>query len=337
MPEMRTHRRRLAVAAGVVLGLSALGATHLIGRGGAVAQPTGGPMGVAVPWIDQTRRLPGRPPLWVQQGSLSAPRCTQANIGHGTASMQGATGSMAGGATLMNTSSSACTLNGRPRVTILDADGISIPTTLARLRHDLFGMPRPLHYPLVSLRPGQRVVVPIFWFNLCDHPRPPAQLRLTWRGNTVTVPIQSGVPRCDDPSAPSQLGVGHFQPHERPEPPMPRPLPLRVDITAPSTARPGQTITYLVTLTNYSRRPVAFDTTCPAYTQQLGTTRRRTWIRRALVLNCAATPSIAPGKNATYAMRFTIPASTNPGPNAIVWQFVPIGTGDAGKATLTIT
>jgi hypothetical protein len=336
MPEMRTHRRRLAVAAAVVFGVSVLGATYLIGRGGAVAQPTGGPMRVAVPWIDQNRRLPGRPPLWVQQGSLSAPRCTQANIGHGTASMQGATGSMAGGATLMNTSSSGCTVNGRPRVTILDANGTSIPTKPARLRHDLFGMPRPPHYPLLSLRPGQRAVVPIFWFNLCDHPRPPARLRLTWQGNTVTVPIQSGVPRCDDPSSPSHLLVGHFQPQERPEPPRPRQLPLRVDITAPSSARPGQTITYLVTLTNYSKRPVTFGTTCPAYTQQPGTTRRKTWIRRALVLNCTATPSIAPGKHATYAMRFTIPASTNPGPNAIVWQFVPIGTGNFGKATLRI-
>jgi len=272
----------------------------------------------------------------VQQGSLSAPRCTQANIGHGAASMQGATGSMAGGVTLVNTSSSQCTLTGRPGVTILDADGISIPTKPARLRHDLFGMPRPPHYPLVSLRPGQRTVVPMFWFNLCDHPKLPTRLRVTWKENTVTVPIHSGAPRCDDPSAPSKLLVGHFQPHERPEPPMPRQLPLRVDITAPSTAHPGQTITYLVTLTNYSKRPVTFGTTCPAYAQQLRTTRRRTWIRQAFVLNCTATPAIRPGKHATYAMRFTIPASTNPGQNALLWQFEPIGTGNSGKATLRI-
>jgi uncharacterized repeat protein (TIGR01451 family) len=317
--------------------VSALGATYLISRGGGVARTTGGSTGVAVPWIDQTRKLPGRPPLWVNQGSLSAPRCTQANIGHGTASMQGATGSMAGGATLMNTSSSQCTLSGRAEVTILDANGISIPTKLARLRHDLFGMPRPPHYPLVSLRPGQHAVVPIFWFNLCDHPRPPARLWLTWQGTTVTVPIKSGVPRCDDQSSPSLLLVGHFQPQERPDPPMPRSLPLRVDITAPPTARPGQTITYLVTLTNYSRHPVTFDTTCPAYGQQLRTSRRSSWIRRAFVLNCATTPSIAPGKHATYAMRFTIPTTTEPGQNAILWQFEPIGTGNAGKATLKIT
>jgi hypothetical protein len=308
-----------------------------MGRGGGLARRAGGSTGVAVPWIDQTRKLPGRPPLWVKQGSLLAPPCTQVNIGHGTASMQGATGSMAGGATLVNTSSSQCTLTGRAEVTILDANGISIPTKPARLRHDLFGLRRPPHYPLVSLRPGQRTVVPIWWSNFCDHPRPPARLRLTWQGNTVSVPIQSGVPRCDDPSAPSLLLVGHFQPQERPEPPQPRRLPLRVDITAPSTARPGQTITYLVTLTNYSRRPVTFDTNCPAYWQQLRTSLQNSWIRRALVLNCAATPSIPPGKHATYTMQFTIPTRTKPGQNAIVWQFEPIGTGYSGKATLKIT
>jgi hypothetical protein len=314
----------VGVAAG--LGIAGCGDEPVVGQG----------RGVVVPWSDRTRLLPVEPSIWVREGRRGAPRCGSGQLWPGVASAQGATGSMAGGVSVTNRSGSDCTLRGRPRLVLLER-GQSIPVDQHPLRHDPFGLTPPPHYPAVSLRPQQQAFVPFIWQNLCPPQPPPTQIRLTWPGVRITVPVRDmGVPRCDDPSSPSNLAVGRFQPEQAPPSPPPKQLPLRVTITAPHIALPGQRLVYTVTLTNYSRRVVVFDT-CPTYWQGLSSEAAQAdRVPRALVLNCGTTPRIAPGHHATYAMQFTGPATASPEANALVWQFEPTGGGGGGKTPLRI-
>jgi hypothetical protein len=290
-----------------------------------------------VPWIDRTRRLPRPPSPWAPQGAASAGRCVAADLGSGSVFMQGATGSMLGGASLRNTTGHVCTLRGIPTLTLVARGGAVIPARLARDGNGFWGQPPWPYHPLVSLRPGGQTVVNFAWRNYCGRSRLGA-VRLAWHGGTLTEPAtEAGEPRCDLPSARSSLSVGRFQPDQRAAPPPPAQVPLRVDITAPAVARPGRRISYRLTLVNDSTHTVG-QRRCPAYWQGLSTDARRvTKVRRALVLNCGPTPTIAPGGHVTYAMEWTVPVSAPSGANALVWMFEPIGTGAGGKTPLQIT
>jgi hypothetical protein len=252
--------------------------------------------------------------------------------------MQRATQMMIGGVRLTNVSQVDCTLNGAPRITLIAKDGRTMPARLTRVRgFSAFGLTRWPGYPLVALRPGQSATAPFFWGNYCDHQPGPARFRIMSSHFTITIPARGGTdtPICQQPQSPSTLTVGTFLPSER-QGPSPRPLPLRVSITAPHQARPARPFHYQVTLTNYTKHPVVFHR-CPAYWQGLATNADHvTKVRRALVLNCRPTPVIPPGGHATYAMQYTIPTTASAGANALVWTFEPIGRGGGGKTLLTI-
>jgi Protein of unknown function (DUF4232) len=250
--------------------------------------------------------------------------------------MQGATGGIIGGVRLRDTGHDACTLTGIPTPTLVARGGTEIPARLDRTGNDLLGQPRWAHYPLVSLRPGQGAVVLFTWREYCGRARLGA-VRLKWRGQAVTVPVTTrGAPECNPPSARSSLTVGRFQPDQSEAPPPPVQVPLRVDIAAPATGRPGRRISYRVTLTNESKHTVRLRR-CPAYWQGLATDARRvTEVRRARVLNCGPTPTIPPRGQFTYAMEWTIPISAPAGANALAWVFEPVGAGGTGKTALRI-
>ena len=251
--------------------------------------------------------------------------------------MQGATGAMIGGVRLRNTTDHACTVRGIPTLRMVARGGTVISARLHRTGNGLWGQPRWPHYPLVSLRPGGQAVVDFVWRNYCGRSRLES-VRLTWRGGTVAEPVTGrGQPECDLKSAPSSLSVGRFQPDQSEAPPPRAQLPLRVDIAAPPTGRPGRRVSYRVTLTNESHHTVHLRR-CPAYWQGLSTDSRRVMeVRRALVLNCRPTPAIPPGGRVTYAMEWTIPIGAPAGANALVWAFEPIGVGTGGKTRLRIT
>jgi hypothetical protein len=146
----------------------------------------------------------------VAQRSTSAPRCTRDSLGRGMASLQGATQEMIGAVVLTNIGTTDCSLDGMPRVVILAANGSTLVTR--QQPQQLIGYPRWRGYPVVSLRPGQRVQALVRWSNACHQPTP-TRLRVTWNGATWLAPMQSpAAPYCNDPSGPSILAVSRFTP-----------------------------------------------------------------------------------------------------------------------------
>ena len=134
-------------------------------------------------------------------------------------SLQGATGSAAGGIVFSNRGAKACTLTGRPRIGLTDNRGRALGVRRLRWRQP---------NPLVTLPPhGGRPIIPatgretrgkawvdLWWSNFCKAwPAGGvfAELRLPGRGGSLRVRIFAPKPRCDVPRSPSTLAVGNFQ------------------------------------------------------------------------------------------------------------------------------
>ncbi len=160
------------------------------------------------------------------------PACPAGNTMVTSAEVQGATGALAGTMYVgFRRSAPACTLQGVPRVEILDATGQALPVTQVAAA----GW-KGRTGPAVTLGTSQvsLAVVPIVWSNFCQSPTPPApySLRVALPDGQV-LPLNpplitpdsrgypanaSYLPRCDAPGSPSTLAVGPFEPFV---PPMP--------------------------------------------------------------------------------------------------------------------
>jgi hypothetical protein len=126
----------------------------------------------------------------------------------GSASWQGATGSLDGGLMLFNVGSATCVLPGHVHLALVDAKGQTLPVAV--------GVPTGAG---VALPPAWRGIVGLLWRNWCHGSvRWPIAVRLALGAGAadhitvvVTAPDgQSPVPitaRCDAPSAPSGLSV----------------------------------------------------------------------------------------------------------------------------------
>jgi hypothetical protein len=135
----------------------------------------------------------------------------------------GATGSEAGGASVINVSSATCSVAGKPALELLDKAGAVIAT----------GYPAKPGDPAV-LPPGAVSAVIAVWSNWCDDnpPATPLSLRLSLPAAGLTLRADvvdwmagvggsesSSLPRCDTPGAPSKIGAP--EPFSAPQPPDP--------------------------------------------------------------------------------------------------------------------
>jgi hypothetical protein len=137
-------------------------------------------------------------------GAATATTCRASSLRLDVA-LQGATGSLAGVARLVNAGDRVCTLEGRPRVALERSDGTRLPVRVLASRPA---------YPPVELRPGDAADVDLFWSNWCGGTSRRLRLRLVvphGRG-TVTAVLPPGAPRCDEPRERSTLRVGWFRP-----------------------------------------------------------------------------------------------------------------------------
>jgi hypothetical protein len=142
------------------------------------------------------------------------------------AGWQDAQGSMSGAVSFANRSGSACALQGRPGIHLLDAQGALMP--VANVDMDpAFGNPdvtpaaRSL---LVVLRPGERAFVRFVWSNWCGAYNGPFNLAVALPGEAgqLTVaaldpqgkPITSA-PKCDAPDVASTINIGVFEQEPR--------------------------------------------------------------------------------------------------------------------------
>jgi len=176
------------------------------------------PPGV-IPWLDAAY-VPPTPEPTASVGAL--PLCFRGDLVLLASGWGGATGSMAGGATLINTWANACRIEKLRDAVLRDADGhvVAQATFLVNLESDATNR--------LGLAPGQAASANVVWMNWCGNSIPrPLRLELSLTLDTdggpqtsvLTAPVESEepgnegqTPRCDAPGGSSTLGVLPFEP-----------------------------------------------------------------------------------------------------------------------------
>lgn len=305
-------------------GCAALVALALAPLASASSQPI-------VPWLNQRPvKASPNPPL--------APPCKATDL-HAHLFLQGATGSLVGGITLLNAGSAACSLVGRP---IFSFTGAAAAAERWRVKK-LAASPAPpdvLADPPGSLRalqPGKSAGVQVFWSNWCGpgsmpaggSGAPPDAIVLGLAGGTsISVPV-AHAPRCDAPQYPSTVSVGPFTPTVRHLPASSR-LPLRVVIVGSRTVpvKPGlrafrvhrgELLRYVVAVSNTGAAMFRFPrSSCPSYVEDL-----TPWPAQTYVLNCRPAGTIAPRATVLFAMEIQVPATARLGIASLTWELAP--------------
>jgi hypothetical protein len=138
--------------------------------------------------------------------------CTARDIRPFNGMLQGATGTMLGVVYVRNVSQAACALGGRPRVQITTRAGRIFQT-----RERTFALSSTGARPRPFLMPQERALLHLDWSNWCGPWTGPVgsfrrlYLRITLtNGSRLRLPLMTGRPRCDQPSAPSLLYVSAF-------------------------------------------------------------------------------------------------------------------------------
>jgi hypothetical protein len=159
-----------------------------------------------IPWTDATPSPSPTPEPTPDPRTL--PACTPDDLVLTAGGWGGATGSLAGGANVLNLTQNSCTVGGKPGIELLDSRGIVIA----------HGAGEPAsESDLVVLPPGGVAGVIVVWGNWCgDPPARPLQVRLSLPigGGTLLAAVDDAasgspgaVPRCDSPGAGSSFGV----------------------------------------------------------------------------------------------------------------------------------
>jgi len=154
--------------------------------------------------------------------TTSAP-CTSAQL-RAVGSLSGAAGSRVGGIQLMNYSDTACTLTGRPVITLFGASGKPITSGVTFVsspaQWQVNASPKPSGWPVVTLQgmnvPRQSGFVRIGWSNWCAQGGAAPLWRIGIPGSG-TVDVINGMdqlnpPPCNGPGLPSTINVGPFEP-----------------------------------------------------------------------------------------------------------------------------
>lgn len=148
--------------------------------------------------------------------STSVAPC-DASVLRATASLDGAAGSVEGAIHVTNLGPSACSVAGRPVVTLFTGSGRPITVHVLRVtaQWQADGAAAPPGWPVVRLRPGGAASVRVRWSNACPQQTSPALWVLDLgSGPTLDVFGADGTspPPCNGPGEPSTLEVGPFEP-----------------------------------------------------------------------------------------------------------------------------
>jgi hypothetical protein len=223
-PHVRGREARRAVNLGVLLsavvGVGVIGL--VVSSLGARSQPSspssvgssdaasmrpnagGSPQLGVIPWLDARPSPAPTPDPTPDPGEF--PSCTNDELVLVAGGWGGATGSVAGGASVINLASNPCTVGGKPEVDLLDGSGRVIAHGVSATA--------PSHDELIVLETGGEAGVLTVWTNWCgEPPARPLQVFLTLprEGGTLSTEIRDdssgSVPRCDSPGAGSSFGV----------------------------------------------------------------------------------------------------------------------------------
>jgi len=130
-----------------------------------------------------------------------------------TTDLNGAAGHELGSFAFTNNADRPCTLEGRPRIELLDAHGktLRMKTTSTAPWWQVETKPKPPGWPMVTLQPRQSARIRTSWGNWCG-PGTPKAWRISIPGGGTLDVGTPPPPTCAGPSLPSTLEVGPFEP-----------------------------------------------------------------------------------------------------------------------------
>lgn len=207
--------RRGGVALAVLVAAAALTACGSTSGGPATTTTTGGSTGTG-----QAGSTTPPSPTGGSGGNATstAKPCTAGQL-RAVGTLQGAAGSRVGELTVSDFSDTACTLTGRPAITLLDPHlkpihGVHFGDAPAAWQAD--AQPPPPGWPTVTITPKSAAIVRIRWVNWCPQGRA-APLWTLALASGPPIDVQGGMeepgaPPCNGPGMPALVEVGPFEP-----------------------------------------------------------------------------------------------------------------------------
>jgi hypothetical protein len=125
------------------------------------------------------------------------------------------------------------------------------------------------------------------------------------------------------------LGVTMFGSTQAPMSRAPDVERLKVRLSLPATARGGETMTFVVSLTNPSSSTVSLAP-CPGYRVEFTGPGIVKFVDTSLALNCDTIRTIDAGQSVDYQIRATVPPEVS-GRARVSWGLVPLGEGASGE------
>jgi hypothetical protein len=323
----RRHRRRVTAAAGsvtlVVLVAIAVAVAGL--RPPAPPPPTEPaptPTLTSVPWLDLPAATYPRPTLGPRTATVA---CTAGNLELSPVFGNGAGGTQVYVVEVRNTAATPCTLSGVPVLRYSDGTKTRTGQTTQLTPHERLD---PNALP-ATINPGETARLEIDTFGSCLDGRPEtlyADARLVLADGSL---LPLGL------TLDATCGVQESQ-WSRPAPDGTLANPawdvLTIALDLPPTVQIGQTLEYVVVVSNPSDAPVAL-TPCPNYQQSITFVKTGGFHQ----LNCSV-PVIPPRAGVRFAMRVPIPDYTSAtGPEKLTWQLQTDTPETAPTATGIVT
>ncbi len=220
-----------------------------------------------------------------------------------------------------NTSDQPCSLTGRPKLTAtLGGDAVAEAWTGRAFYFD--------PYPPRDLGRGDFAILAVETSKYCDaapgpgSPVTPADgVVFHLEGGDLAVPLALNV-ICG-------LAVTTFGSTEPPMARAPDVVRLKVGLSLPTSVRGGESMTFVVSLSNPSSSPVSLAP-CPGYRLEFTGPGIVKFVAMSLALNCDTIRTIDAGQSVGYEIRATVPADVS-GRARVSWGLVPLGEGASGQ------
>jgi hypothetical protein len=274
--------------------------------------------------------------------------CVAADLRAGAGHGNGASGQIFNNVLLSNHSASPCQLEGTPQVLLRTSAGRTLSLPQASV------LP-----PWLNAPPGPALMAPnspdpqsdkgsqVGWgqaslvYSMWDCPA-----NRSFSSVLIVLPNQRGTlaltadgagyswgGQCEG-AVVQRMAVGPFVATE-PPPIWVDKSPLSITVKLPDHVRAGESLHYLVVLTNASGAPFHFYGDCPSYAED--GSRSGAKIVATYQLNCASVGWLAPDQSVTFAMALDIPATTPPGLGNLRWSLhSAYGNAEAvGAVTVT--
>ncbi len=270
-----------------------------------------------VPWVNRSA-TPSEPAPTPPPGAFARP-CGPSDLHVSVGRVGQAMGNLNLPVTLVNRSTTACSLSGYPSLSGVSSTGASVPLRVAHGSY--FGDPGSAG----NLKPGGVGGLNIGGGAECAAARngvnrtyPVLRIGLP-AGGTVDIPAAFDTSCVVDVSA-----LGAIPLTNPTEPPV---SPLQAEISAPATVEQGAVLAYVVALHNTGATAYPLEP-CPDFEQALGTGSSAGWVATITygLLNCDAVHEVPAGGTVSYEMRLAVPIDQPTGDAKFTWLLL----GDSG-------